>query len=202
VPPLKCARPPRGRCASPKIPTVSSSRRTARQAACQRTVTGTRRPPVFAGPIRPRRGILRLHTCHMNSTYLIKAKNPHTYAMAVTLTWWIWASWLIWGPIVHQINPIARIHPDISRLGTPRDARVSRRTGATAGGQTTGESADLARRIRVTRRIWDRIGYQIRRVGHFLHVIFEARYTTGLWCVWGYWCVREGSRGVFAWGRG
>ena len=63
---------------------MSSARGTARQAACQRTATGPPRPPIFAGTIRLRRGILRLHTCRTSFTRLIKAKNPYTYAIVVT----------------------------------------------------------------------------------------------------------------------
>jgi hypothetical protein len=156
---------------------VTAGRHVRPRASARRLARRAR--PSSAGTIQPRRGILRLHTCHMSATYLINAKNSPTYAMAVTLTWWIRASWLIWGSIVHRINHIARINPDISCHGTPRVACVSRRTGATAGGQTAGESADLTRRIRATRRIWSRIEYQIRRVGHFLHVIFETWDTAG-----------------------
>ena len=65
--------------------TVSSGRGTARQAAFQRTVAGPPRPPVFVRAIRPRRGILRLHTCHTSLTYLVNLGNSHIYAMATTI---------------------------------------------------------------------------------------------------------------------
>src|SRR5262249_14690120 len=102
------------------------------------------RPPVLCGTIRPRRGIRRLHTCHKSLTYLINAKNSHTNATIVTLTWLIRASWLIWGSIVHQSHPEALIHPGLSRLETPWDSCISRRTGV-----TTGERPAGGRRINV-----------------------------------------------------
>jgi len=36
------------------------------------------------GTIRPRRGILRLHTYHTSFTYLIKARNSYVYTIVVT----------------------------------------------------------------------------------------------------------------------
>src|SRR6478735_6970857 len=51
-------------------------------------------------------GIARTHASHLP----LQGLNSPTYSMTLNFTWWIRASWWIRGSIVHQINPIARIH--------------------------------------------------------------------------------------------
>src|SRR5690242_5466702 len=55
------------------------------------------------------------HPCH----------NSHAGTIDSAFAWLIRASGLIWGSMVHQINPEAPIHHDLLELGISRHTRVT-----------------------------------------------------------------------------